>query len=214
MNEEEVTELAVIAQQHPPGTTGRSIALSKLIDGIYRSHRLWHSLYQSQYPLGVYKDIYEEAQQDLFVYISQNIDKYDQTRAKFMTWANMLLSKRFFKEAIPKIIGKNEIKVEEFVLENQEYTEPEDTGDDCIAVVEKIRRYIEIDPKGIFKQERIQGHPQANFREIAIKRWSGVSWKQMSEEWEIPIPTLSNFYQRSLKQFREDFRDICNFYDM
>ncbi|WDD36973.1 sigma-70 family RNA polymerase sigma factor (plasmid) [Nostoc sp. UHCC 0926] len=210
MNEEEVTELAVIAQQQLPGTTGRRIALSKLMDVIYRSPKLWYFPNRNQYLPGVYEDIYEEARQDLFVYISQNLDKYDPTRAQFMTWANMLLKKRFFKDAIPKIIGKNELKVDPYVLENKEYPQPDNTEVDWITAVEKIKQYIETDPEGIFKQERIKGHPQANFRQIAIKKWSGISWKQMSEEWEIPIPTLSNFYQRSLQRFRENFINICN----
>ena len=109
MNEQQLQELALQAQQHPLGTTVRRITLSKLIDGIYRSGKLCHP-YKGQFQ-GVYEQIYQEALQDLFLYICKNLDKYDPERASFMTWVNMLLSQRFFKEAIPKIIGKtNEIK--------------------------------------------------------------------------------------------------------
>jgi DNA-directed RNA polymerase specialized sigma24 family protein len=193
MNEQQLQELALQAQQHPLGTTLRRITLSKLIDATYRSGKLCHP-YKGQFS-GVYEQIYQEALQDLFLYICKNLDKYDPERASFMTWVNMLLSQRFFKEAIPKIIGKaNEINVESSVLENLEDVAFDDSEDEdnYIFTFKKIRRYIEIDPKGIFKQAHIKKYPKVNFQEIAVKRWSGISWKDISEELNIPVATLSN----------------------
>ncbi|MEC4813023.1 MAG: sigma-70 family RNA polymerase sigma factor [Scytonema sp. PMC 1069.18] len=211
MNEYQLQELALKAQQHPLGSTARRIALSKLIDGIYRSRKLCYP-YQGRFSQ-VYQHIYEEAVQDLFLYICKNIDKYDPNRAEFITWVNMLLTKRFFKEAVSKVVGKtNEIKVETSFLENLEDTIPEDNEDDLISDFQKIRQYIEKDPKGIFRQTYIKSYPQVNFQKIAIKRWSGVSWKDISEELGVPIPTLSNFYRRSLEKFRIEFKDLCDTY--
>ena len=211
MNEQQLQELALQSQQHPLGTTIRRITLSKLIDGIYRSGKLCHP-YKGQFP-GVYEQIYQEAVQDLLLYICKNLHKYDSERASFMTWVNMLLSQRFFKEAIPKIIGKaNEINVESSVLENLEDLVFDDSEDEnnYISAFEKIRRYIEIDPKGIFKQAHIKKYPKVNFQEIAIKRWLGISWKDIAEELNIPVATLSNFYQRTLEKFRDEFINLCD----
>ena len=215
MNEQQLQELALQAQQHPLGTTAKRITLSKLIDGIYRWGKLCHP-YKGQFQ-GVYEQIYQEAVQDLFLYICKNLDKYDPERASFMTWVNMLLSQRFFKEAIPKIIGNaNETNVESSVLENLEDLTLDDSEseDNYISAFKKIRRYIEIDPKGVFRQTQIKKYPQVNFREIAIKRWSGISWKDISEEFNIPVATLSNFYQRTLEKFRYEFRDLCGVEDL
>ncbi|BAY26642.1 hypothetical protein NIES2100_64580 [Calothrix sp. NIES-2100] len=215
MNEQQLQELALQAQQQALETTTRRITLSKLIDGIYRSGKLSRP-YKSQFP-GVYEQIYQEALQDLFLYICKNIDKYDSQRASFMTWVNMLLSQRFFKEAIPKIIGKvNEIPVENSVLENLEDLAFDNTEseDNYISAFQKIKRYIEIDPKGIFKQTYIKKYPQANFQEIAIKRWLGISWKDISQELNIPVATLSNFYQRNLEKFRDDLKDLSGVKDL
>ncbi len=210
MNEQQLQQLALEAQQYPLGTTARRRIISKIIDVIYRSRQLVHP-YPGQFQ-GVYDDIYQEAVQNLFLYICKNIEKYDPERGEFMTWVNMLLSKRFFREAIPKIIGKtHEINVENSVLENLEnltFKENKDK-DDYVSTFLKIRRYIELDPNGIFQQAQIKKHPHANFREIAIKRWSGISWKEISDELNIPIPTLSNFYQRSLEKFRDELRELC-----
>lgn len=215
MNEEQLQELALQAQQQSLATTARRIVLSKLIDAIYRSQKLVRP-YKGQFQ-GVYEYIYQEALQDLFLYICTNIDKYDAERGEFITWINILLSRRFFKEAIPKVIGKNnEIKLENSILEKFENLEFQ-TGENQINYISdyrKIRRYIEIDPKGIFREAHINKYPQVNFRDIAIKRWSGVSWKDISDELNIPIPTLSNFYQRTLEKFRSEFRDLCDFEDL
>ncbi|MUG91322.1 sigma-70 family RNA polymerase sigma factor [Scytonema sp. UIC 10036] len=208
MNEQQLKELALKAQQYPLGTMARRVALSKLIDSIYRSSKLCHP-YRGQFPK-VYKHIYEEAVQDLFLYLCKNIDKYDPQRGEFMTWVNMLLSQRFFKEAIPKIVGKsNEIQLENSFLENLEDLTIENDEENYISQFRKIREYIEKDSRGIFRQTHITNHPKANFQEIAIKRWSGTSWKAISDELGIPIPTLSNFYRRSLEKFRYEFRDFC-----
>jgi len=215
MNEQQLQELALKAQQHPLGTTARRITLSKLINGIYHSSKLCYP-YKGQFQ-GVYEQIYQEAVQDLFLYICKNIDKYDPERGAFMTWMNMLLSQRFFKEAIPKIIGNtNEINIESSVLENLEDLAFKNSKeeDNYISAFKKIRRYIEIDPKGIFKQAHIKKYPKVNFQEIAVKRWSGISWKDISEELNIPVATLSNFYQRTLEKFRDEFRNLCSVEDL
>jgi hypothetical protein len=215
MNEQQLQELALQTQQLPLGTTTRRINLSKLIDGIYRSGKLCHP-YKGQF-FGIYEQIYQEAIQDLFLYICKNLHKYDPERASFMTWVNMLLSQRFFKEAIPKIMGKaNEIRIENSILENMEdstFNNSQEEGNYFFAF-EKIKRHIEIDPKGIFKQAHIKKYPQVNFREIAVKRWSGVPWKDISKELNIPVATLSSFYQRTLETLREELKDLCGIEDL
>ena len=210
MNEQQLQELALQAQQHTLGTTARRITLSKLIDGIYRSGRLCYP-YKGRFQ-GVYEQIYKEAVQDLLLYICRNIDKYNPERGEFMTWVNMLLSQRFFKEAIPKIIGTaNEINIESSELENLSYLtiEESEDEDDYISAFQKIRGYIEEDTLGTFSEVHIKKYPLVNFRSIAIKRLSGVSWKDISDDFNIPIPTLSNFYQRCLEKFRDELRNVC-----
>lgn len=213
MKESEFKQVALEAQEHPLNSTARRVALSKLIQGLYKSGKLCYP-YKGRFSQPYqYQYIYEEAVQDLFLYICKNIDKYDPERAEFITWANMLLSKRFFKEAVAKVVGKtNEIKVEASFLENVEDLAPKDDEQDCTYDFLKIRGYIEKDPQGVFRQTCIKSYPNVNFQEIAIKRWSGLSWKEISEEFSVPIPTLSNFYQRSLDKFRHEFKELCDRY--
>lgn len=199
--DEHLKELAQQAQQHPQGTKERRIALTRLVNGIWRSRRLCHP-YCGQFQ-SVYEDIYDEAVQSLFFYLCKdnNIKKYDPERASVMGWVNMLLTRRFFPEAIPKIVGRgNEIHLENSDLELLESSEP-------ISLFEQVRQCIEDDPDGIFRNAHIRGHPEANFRAIAIRRYSGVHWKDISAEWGIEIKSLNTFYQRYLKKFAIKFKD-------
>lgn len=217
MNEQQLQELALQVKQHPQGTTARRIALSKLIDGIYKiykENKLFHP-YTGRFKKKVYEDIYDEAVQNLFLYICKNIDKYDPQRATIITWINMLLSQRFFKEAIPKIIGKaNEINLESLEHLEDLTSNNSDSENNYISACLKIRRYIENDPNGTFREAQMKKYPQVNFKEIAIKRVSGISWQQISSELNIPIATLSTFYQRTLKKVRDELRNICDLEDL
>ena len=199
--DEQLRELVVVVQQHSYGTLERRIALTQLVNEIWQSGRLCHP-YRGQFQ-EVYEDIYDEAVQSLFFYICQNdnIRKYDPERASVIAWVNMLLTRRFFPEAIPKVIGKsNEISLENSDLELLDLSKP-------LSLVEQVRQCIEDDLEGIFRNEHIKGHPKASFQAIAIRRYCGVSWKEISTEWNIGIQTLNNFYQRCLKRFAPKFRD-------
>lgn len=193
--------LAIKAQQHPQETKERRIALTQLVTAIWQSRRLCHP-YKGQFQRA-YEDIYDEAVQTLFFYICQkdNIKNYAPERASVMAWVNMLLTRRFFPEAIPRIIGKgNETHLDSAQLENLELSEP-------LSLSEQVRQCIEDDPEGIFKTEHIRGHPEANFHAIAMRRYSGVLWKEISAEWGIEIKTLNTFYQRCLKNFAPKFQE-------
>jgi hypothetical protein len=118
-----------------------------------------------------------------------------------MAWVNMLLERRFFPEAIPKIIGnKTETYLKESDLENLKSSEP-------LSLFEQVRQCIEDDPEGLFRNEHIRTNPQANFQAIARRRYSGFSWKEISAEWDIDLKSLNTFYQRCLKRFAPKFKE-------
>jgi len=197
----QLKELVLKAQQHPHATKERRIVLTQLISAIWRSSRLCCP-YRGQFQL-LYQDIYDEAVQNLFFYLCQdeNINKYNPERGEVMTWVNMLLTKRFFPEAIPKVIGReNEINLEDSHLESISSFEPK-------SLFEQVIECIESDPELIFFKEHIKGHPEANFQAIATRRCSGISWKDISAEWGIGITSLHSFYQRCVKKFADKFQE-------
>ncbi|MBW4631188.1 MAG: sigma-70 family RNA polymerase sigma factor [Iphinoe sp. HA4291-MV1] len=197
----QLKELALLAQRHPQATKERRMALTQLLNTIWLSGKLCRP-YSGQFQL-LYEDIYEEAVQSLFFYICRddNISKYDSERGEVITWVNMLLTKRFFPEAIPVIVGQeNEISLDKSHIENISSSE-------SISLYEQIIQFIEDDPERIFIKEHIKGHPEANFQAIARRRYSGVSWKDISAEWKIGISSLHNFFQRCVKKFAPTLRE-------
>ncbi|MBD1835225.1 sigma-70 family RNA polymerase sigma factor [Cyanobacteria bacterium FACHB-472] len=197
--DEQLQQLAMSAQQHPPLAQGRQLALRKLLNGILQSGRLCRPQ-RGQFS-GVYEDIYDEARQELLLYICQNIDKYDPQRGSVMAWVNVLFERRFFKEAIPKILGSPGVqKMTLADLDN--FAVPESPP----VLKEILTEYIESDPENLFHKEHIENHPEANFRAIARRRILGDSWKQISVDLDIKIPTISSFYYRSLNKFSANFK--------
>jgi DNA-directed RNA polymerase specialized sigma24 family protein len=200
--DEQLKQLAISAQQHPALTQGRQLALRKLVNGIVQSGRLCRPQ-RGQFS-GSYEDIYNEAVQELLLYICQNVEKYDPERGSVMAWVNVLLERRFFKEAIPKILGKPNLqKMTLSDLDN--LAPPEETE----SLTEILKECIESDPDNLFKKEYLQNYPAANFQVLLQRRFSGKSWKEISAEFDINIKTLSSFYYRCVNKFSSRLREYC-----
>ncbi len=197
-------QLATSAQQNSPRSPGRQIALTKLVNGIVRSGRLCYPQ-KSQFPAGVYQDIYHEARQELLLYICEKIDKYDAERGSVMTWVNVLLDRRFFKDAIRKIQTQQRMKKLTITDLDNLIAAPEEPPD----MTEILKKFIESDPEDIFKKEHIEKCPQANFQALATRRMSGKSWKDISGEFAIKIPTVSSFYYRCVNKFSLKLKEYC-----
>ncbi len=154
--------------------------------------------------LGIYDDIYDEAVQDLLLYVCQNIDKYDPERASVMAWVNMLLDRRFFREAIPKVLGKQDTQ-RMTLFDLDKLAPPENTR----TLTDVLQEYIELDPENLFKQEHIVDRPTANFQALLTRRVAGKSWKEIAAEFSLKIPTVSSFYYRCLTKFSPKLKEYC-----
>jgi hypothetical protein len=200
--DEQLKQLAISAQRHPPLTRERQVALTKLVQAILQSGRLSRP-YRGQFSHR-YEEIYEEAQQELLVYICQHIDKYNSDLGPVMRWCNVLLERRFFKEAIPKVMDKQGM---------QRITLPDldnlPIPEEPPVLTELLKECIESDSENLFKTEHIENHPAANFQALAIQRILGKSWKEIAVEFDTKIPTVSGFYYRCLNKFSEKLKEYC-----
>ena len=200
--DEQLKLLAISAQQHPPLTQGRQLAVRKLVNGIVQSGRLCRPQ-RGQFS-GSYEDIYDEAVQELLLYICQNIEKYDSERGSVMAWVNVLLERRFFKEAIPKILGKPNLQ--KMTLSDLDNLAP---SEETESLTEILKECIESDPDNLLKKEYLQNYPTANFQVLLQRRFSGKSWKEISAEFDINIKTLSSFYYRCVNKLSLRLREYC-----
>lgn len=196
----QLQNLALAGQKHPPRSELRRYALGEIFGAIQLSGKLIRPQ-QNRISPDLYEVIYREAVSRTLLYICRNIDGYDPQRGRFMTWVNYRLDKTFLD-------CQNEL-----TNQNIEYLAPEDLEntvehEDSIPLSEVIWQYIEEDPENIFASQHIRNIPEANFRAIALAKFAGQTWQEISIDLEIKIPTLSRFFQRCCEEFRHKFREL------
>ncbi|MCC5896287.1 MAG: hypothetical protein JJU32_00020 [Phormidium sp. BM_Day4_Bin.17] len=200
MDDEQLNQLALDAQQNPPGSQARQVSLTQLINGLINSGRLIYPPGSGLSP-DRYQDYRSEALQNLFYYICQSIDKYDSELAPVMRWANMLLERRFFKDVSYRRISyqKNIIvePLEERLLSPAEWAIIFREDQPCLS--DLVRQCFEDDPDGVFREHCLIRHPQVNFQLLVLRRLDGYQWQEISEEFSVQVSTLSTFYQTCLR---------------
>jgi DNA-directed RNA polymerase specialized sigma24 family protein len=202
MHNEQLKQLAVTAQQCSLLNRERQLALTNLVHEVLHSGQLCRP--QSRQFAGVYQDIYDEAVQDLLLYICQNIDKYEPERGSVMAWVNVLLERRFFRDAIPKVIGQQQ--TERVTLAELNNIAPPTKSP---RLVDLIKECIELDRENLFSQECIEQKPDANFQMLVLQRIAGKSWQEIAAKLEINVSTLTSFYSRCLAKFADKLKADC-----
>ncbi|MCT7973690.1 hypothetical protein [Laspinema olomoucense] len=201
--DEAIQNLAMEAKRHPPQSKERQLALTKLIETIAHSGKLCRPR-QGQFS-HVYEDIYAEALSQLWLFVCQHIERYDPDRASFIYWLNYLLKKRFIVEAIKIVVGKQDI----MITSSDEIEQiPQDEAEPFTS--DLLRQYIFEDPENRLKQKRLRNHPTFTFQTLLKWRMEGRKWKDISAQTGVKLATLSDFYQRELKQVHSILKDYLN----
>jgi len=205
LDDAKLKQLAIEAQSHPPHSKLRHYALGELVEAIRLSGRLYHPP-RGNISAQFYELIYDEAVNKTLAYVCLKIDNYDPERGekRFMNWVNFRLD---------KVIG--ELKREESRdlpfppgFENIVMQEPEERSN----WAEILQKCIEEDAENIFKQTHIRHRPDANFANIALARFSGKSWQEISNNLGISLQTLSSFFNRKCETYRNYFRKYIDNY--
>jgi len=193
--------LALEAKQHPAHTQQRQYLLTELINAIQLSRRLIRP-HRGELSRDFYNIIYDDAVNRTLLYVFQKIDLYDPERGNkvFMNWVNFRLDR-----TLRDIKASYQITQDKPIL--TEEIEAIGETKDVPTTFEIIMQYIEHDPDKVFKQEVIKKNPNASFQAIFLaKRIQGKSWKEISQDLEIPVTTLSSFYWRCIQRFAPRIR--------
>lgn len=197
LDDTQLKQLAIEAQRHIPYTELRQHALGQLVEAIQLSGRLCHPR-QASFSPQFYDLLYEEAVNKTLTYVCQKIDNYDPERGdrKFMNWVNFRLERLF----IDSYYEFRELNIENLpsLSELETIVQPEEPP----SLFAEVREAIAEDTEDIFKQVYIRDRPDANFQAIALARFSGESWQEISAKFAIPLPTLSRFFHRCCEKFR------------
>ena len=73
------------------------------------------------------------------------------------------------------------------------------------SLSEEVIQCIQEDHDKLFQTTHIERKPAANFQYIALRFLAGYSWKEISEDLDVKVVTLSSFYCRCLAKFAPKF---------
>lgn len=198
-------ELVQAAQAHPSKSRERRKILSQLLRKLRSSGQLTHPK-RGQFQ-GFYNDIYEDALQRLFIYVCERIDNYNPARGSVLAWANFLLGQRFFIEASREFMatvykGMDARMIKKITVEDLDRELPSDNESTLeSSLSDDLKSYIHEDPRGVFQSTHVDNHIRVNFQWIALQRLDGYAWRELSEQTNVPVPTLSSFYRRCIQKF-------------
>lgn len=204
--DEELKNLAIAAQRYPAKSPQRRTVLTQLVDKIQRSYRLHRPVYP--HLTEHYEEIYQIALQKLFLDICQRIESYQPEKAPVIRWANFLLKKRCFNEALAEFLGHKELRGEtlEELEERKPFTSFDGRSENNSSLPEMLWKYLEEDPENILQEYQHPKFPQISFQDLAKRRMQGEKWKEISADLDVKVSTLSDFFQRSLQKIAPQIR--------
>ncbi len=207
--DEHLRRLVGEACEHPSGSPQRQKLLTQIIR--LTTSRLWRE--STPY--------YQDALQQTWLYFCRNVcegltgQTYDPTYGSVITWLNAYLKRRlqdFY-------INQNREQATTVSLRVRQsrsggISETIDPVDNLPAtpqappILEDLEIWAKTDSEGELCGTYIKGRPDVNCQVLILKRLPPeVSWRELSQEFGLSIPTLSSFYQRQclprLRKFAE-----------
>jgi len=209
--EKQLQQLALEAQQHPQKSRTRRLILTRLVQEIQESGKLSRRKYNCP------QEVYDEALQELWLYVFRKIDTY-QPKSSVINWVNFILKRRLI-DAFNKYTKKGK----EYSLDaprsspSGTVTQSGTTYLDTLAQPEEtllpsqlVRQCLEEDPEGLFASRHVRGYPQANFRIIALLHLDGNTWREVAVAvglGEKKESTVQGFHRRCCQFFADKFQE-------
>jgi DNA-directed RNA polymerase specialized sigma24 family protein len=206
-------ELALEAQRHPRKSRARRLALTRLIQAVQQSGKL--SRKKSDCP----QEVYDEALQEVWLYVCRKIDTYDPKKGPAINWINFLLKRRLIDAHKRQNKSGKEYSLDRPIASSKSgsVNQAGMTYLDSLPQPEKtplpsqlVRQCIEEDSDKLFATRHIRGNPQANFRKIALLCLDGQTFKQIAIAIGLKPEkesTVQSFYWRSCRYFAETLKE-------
>jgi hypothetical protein len=180
------------ACKHPAGSRDRNQYLTYMIRAI--APQLWKT--NTPY--------YADALQQTWIYFTKFIcTTYDPNRGSPVTWLNAYLRYRhqdLVTQGIQQRYHECAIDPRAADTGNFGYTVVKDVAAQeygSLDLLQQIIDWVESDPEKILRHTRLPKNPQINAQIlIRFRLPPETPWKEISDQLNVPIPTLSTFYQR------------------
>ncbi|WP_254175308.1 sigma-70 family RNA polymerase sigma factor [Planktothrix pseudagardhii] len=202
--DDQLQALIIKTCSYPKGSLERQRGLNQIVSQIQQSGKLFR---------GAKTAHYEDALQQTWLYFCRNLceattgDCYNPNQASVTTWLNAYLKRRL--QDIQQKIAQEQLIVATSPLSNED--ECFDPVDNLPAqptappILEEIRDWLEQEKRQL-SRIHVRNRPDINcYILIQYRLPPETSWEALSQKWGVPIPTLSNFYQR------ECFPRLLNF---
>ena len=194
---------------HPPGSPQRQKLLTQIIR--LTANRLWRE--STPY--------YQDALQQTWLYFCRNVCEgltgkiYDPTYGSVNTWLNPNLNRRlqdFYtnqtREQATTVSPRVRQSTSGGIRETIDPVDNLPATPQAPPILEDLEIWAKTDSEGELRRTYIKGRPDVNCQVLILKRLPPeVSWRELSEEFGLSIPTLSSFYQRQclprLRKFAE-----------
>lgn len=191
-------QLVHAACRYPVGHPQRQKYLTQIIRQV--SGKLWHE----------HTPYYPDALQQTWVYFCQNLcegktgDPYDPERSSITTWLNAYLKRRlqdfYIQEQKQRATQAAPRSPSTRSGEWQDSVDPVETlsaEPDVPPILEQVRAWVEADRTGDLRRTYIGDRPDVTCQLLILKRLPPETpWKVLAVELDLPISTLSSFYQR------------------
>ncbi|QMS87015.1 sigma-70 family RNA polymerase sigma factor [Nostoc edaphicum CCNP1411] len=207
--DEQLRCLVTEACGHQPGSPQRQKLLTQIIR--LTANRLWRE--STPY--------YQDALQQTWLYFCRNVCEgltgqiYDPTYGTVITWLNAYLKRRlqdFYLNQNREQATTVPLRIRQSISGGtSEIIDPVDNlpaNPQAPPILEDLEIWAKTDSDGELRGTYIKGRPDVNCQVLILKRLPPeVSWRELSEEFGMSIPTLSSFYQRQclprLRKFAE-----------
>jgi hypothetical protein len=207
--DEQLRSLVTEACGYPLGSPQRQKLLTQIIR--LTANRLWRE--STPY--------YQDALQQTWLYFCRNVCEgltgqiYDPTYGSVITWLNAYLKRRlqdFYinqnreqATTVPLRVGQS---TSGGIRETIDPVDNLTAAPQAPPILEDLVMWVQTDSEGELRRTCIKGRPDVNCQVLILQRLPPeVSWKELSEEFGLSIPTLSSFYQRQclprLRKFAE-----------
>lgn len=186
--DEQLRQMIATTCQHPPGSFGRQKGLNQIIGMIQQSGQLLRS--GAPY--------YEDALQQTWLYFCRNLDKYASQKGSVINWLNVYLSYRL--EDLRTQVREEAVRtVYRQISESDEPLDPVENlpGREEPRMLEEILEWVEKDPGGELRRTHIRNHREITCQVLIRRRLPPrTPWEKLAKEFNVPVGTLSSFYQR------------------
>ena len=192
---DEFSGLLQEAKKYTPDHPYRKACLTRMIRVIENSCKLY---YEST-------PYYEDALQQTWTFFCRNINKLCSCRQHDSELSSIILClNNYLKWRLSDLHNEHRISITNCLKTkiNIDYQQDDMTinlysPSQILPILEKTIQWIKADPSKELRHVYIQNRPDVNCQKLLLKRLLyEQSWKNISEELNLSISTLGNFYQR------------------